>query len=188
MVFLTKPTDETIRAILARKSTLEFFYPEVGATRGTLPAGYSVDRNRVDLGTGQATFSNACKALARWKMFDIPGLQLCWPTAPIQPGVTVGVVIRFLGLWSINTCRIVYVVDEDGPVRRYGFAYGTLPGHPIRGEERFVVEWDRSTDAVSYEMLAFSRPANLLVNLGSPLLRRLQKRTVQQYLRLWSGL
>ncbi|SIP67631.1 hypothetical protein BN9982_740001 [Mycobacterium tuberculosis] len=30
-------------------------------------------------------------------------------------------------------CRVVYVIDEPD-VR--GFGYGTLPGHPVSGEER----------------------------------------------------
>ena len=51
-----------------------------------------------------------------------------------------------LGLWWLNACRIVYVVDEAGPVTKFGFAYGTLPGHAGTGEERFLVEWDRASD------------------------------------------
>ena len=34
-------------------------------------------------------------------------------------------------------CRIVSVFKE---VDSFGFAYGTLPGHPERGEESFVLE------------------------------------------------
>jgi uncharacterized protein (UPF0548 family) len=31
-------------------------------------------------------------------------------------------------------------LPADGPVRRFGFAYGTLPDHVESGEERFTVE------------------------------------------------
>jgi uncharacterized protein (UPF0548 family) len=58
----------------------------------------------------------------------------------------------------------------------FGFAYGTLPGHVERGEERFLVEWDQGDDAVWYDILAFSRPNHLLTRLGYPVVRRLQKR------------
>ena len=68
------------------------------------------------------------------------------------------VIARRLGLWWLNACRIVYVVDEPGPVSRYGFAYGTLPDHAGSGEERFLVEWDRASGEVWYDILAFSRP------------------------------
>ena len=83
---------------------------------------------------------------------------------------------RRLGLWWLNACRIVYVVDEAGPVRRYGFAYGTLPDHAGTGEERFLVEWDRASGEVWYDILAFSRPHQLLTRLGYPYMRRVQKR------------
>src|SRR5262249_20824062 len=65
---------------------------------------------------------------------------------------------------------------RGGQVQRYGFAYGTLPEHAESGEERFTVEWHEADDAVWYDILAFSRPHQLLVRLGYPLARRLQKR------------
>ena len=52
-------------------------------------------------------------------------------------------------------CRIVGVIEEEED--RWGFAYGTLPGHFEQGEEAFVVS--RSTDGrVHFEVTAFSRP------------------------------
>jgi uncharacterized protein (UPF0548 family) len=67
-------------------------------------------------------------------------------------------------------------VDEQGPVQRFGFAYGTLPGHAESGEERFTVAWHEADGAVWYDILAFSRPQQLLARLGYPFARRLQKR------------
>ena len=63
-----------------------------------------------------------------------------------------------------------------GPIGKFGFAYGTLPGHVESGEERFLVEWDRGDDGVWYDILAFSRPNHILTRLGYPVVRRLQKR------------
>jgi hypothetical protein len=34
------------------------------------------------------------------------------------------------------------VVDEDGPIKQFGFAYGTPTEHAESGEERFTVEWN----------------------------------------------
>jgi hypothetical protein len=34
-------------------------------------------------------------------------------------------------------------------VERFGFAYGTLPCHLVAGEERFVVEWDKTVSTPS---------------------------------------
>ncbi len=77
---------------------------------------------------------------------------------------------------SLNACRIVYVLEEDAPIRRYGFGYGTLAEHAEQGEERFSVEWHSGDDSVWYDILAFSRPNQWLVRAGYPLTRRLQRR------------
>jgi uncharacterized protein (UPF0548 family) len=77
------------------------------------------------------------------------------------------------GLWWLNACRVVYVVEEAD---RFGFAYGTLPDHAGSGEERFLVEWDQATGLVWYDVLAFSRPRHVLARLGYPWTRRVQKR------------
>lgn len=64
----------------------------------------------------------------------------------------------------------------DGPVKRFGFAYGTLPDHAGSGEERFLIEWDREDDSVWYDILAFSRLRHFLARLGYPWVRRVQKK------------
>jgi uncharacterized protein (UPF0548 family) len=83
--------------------------------------------------------------------------------------------VRHFGFYSLNACRIVYVVDEKGPLTRFGFAYGTLAEHAESGEERFMVEWNRDQDRVWYDILAFSRPKKILARLGYPLSRLLQR-------------
>jgi uncharacterized protein (UPF0548 family) len=112
-------------------------------------------------------------------MFAIPNISLYWPAAPIAQGTLVAVGVRHFGFWSLNLCRIAYVIDEDTPVARYGFAYGTLQEHFERGEERFVVEWDRKSDAVSYEIASFSRPGKLLTWVAFPLARWLQSQFIE---------
>ncbi len=87
----------------------------------------------------------------------------------------VAIVARSMGLWWLNACRIVYVIDEEEPIRRYGFAYGTLPDHAGSGEERFLIEMDETGD-VWYDILAFSRPHHILARLGYPAVRVVQKR------------
>jgi uncharacterized protein (UPF0548 family) len=176
MFLLTKPSDEQIRNLIAAQRDTPFSYPDVGASSGALPVGYTVDHNRVKLGDGPATFERAVAALRRWEMFNLGWIQLCWPERPIAIETTVAVLASLYGLWSLNCCRIVYLVDDDRPVRRYGFAYGTLALHEERGEERFLIEWDHSDDAVWYDILAFSRPNSLLAKLGYPAARVLQKR------------
>ncbi|MFO1006674.1 MAG: DUF1990 domain-containing protein [Planctomycetaceae bacterium] len=176
MFSFRKPTGESIRRILLEQAKLDFTYSAVGATAQTPPAGYVVDRTRMELGTGESVFLAAKSALKRWEQFRLGWVE-SWPRdTPIQAGEVVAVMGWVLGVWWLNFCRIVYVVDESGPVTRYGFAYGTLPGHVESGEELFLIEWDRNTDRVSYSILAFSRPNHFLARLGYPLVRRNQKR------------
>lgn len=176
MFLLGEPTGEEVRSFLDAQRGLPFTYGEVGATRAGAPPGYTVDRYRVRLGEGEETFARARDALLGWKMLDLGWVSLCYPDAPIRVGTTVAVLARHYGFRSLNAARIVYIVEEHGPVERYGFAYGTLPGHGERGEERFTVEWDRREGSVCYDVLAFSRPNRLLARVGYPFARLLQRR------------
>ena len=183
MFRLTRPSFASIAAILASQQNAPFTYPDVGATRaatprtGYPPAGYTIDRRRILLGTGADTFARAVAALRAWRMTSLGWAAIHPPAAPIAPGTVVAMVVRHHGLWSMHACRIVYTVDEEqDDVRRVAFAYGTLPAHAAIGEERFAVEWDRADDRVWYDLAAFSRPAHPLMRLARPLARRLQRR------------
>ena len=176
MVSLRRPSTETIREFLASQSKLGFTYTAVGATASLPPADYVVDHTRIKLGQGEEVFMKAKAALGRWQQFRLGWVEVWSPETPIQTGEVVAVIARNVGLWWLNACRIVYVVDEEEPIQRYGFAYGTLPDHAGTGEERFLVEWDRASGEVWYDILAFSRPHLLLTRLGYPFVRRVQKR------------
>ena len=94
----------------------------------------------------------------------------------LSVGAAFAVLIRHLGFWSLNSTRLVYLEEQNGPVQRYSFAYGTLPGHAESGEERFSIEWHHEDDSVWYEIFAFSRPRHVLAWAGYPITRLLQKR------------
>jgi uncharacterized protein (UPF0548 family) len=175
MFCLSKPNQDTIRAFLAAQKNQPFSYTEIGSSVGRAPAGYTTDHNRVQLGTGAKVFELAKIAVQQWKMFDFPWVNLCWPDIPIEAGNTVAVLVSHLGFWSLNACRIVYVVDEQGVWERYGFAYGTLREHGEFGEERFTVEYNPADDTVWYDILAFSRP-RLIARIAYPFARALQRR------------
>jgi len=173
---LTAPSDDGIRRFISKQIDSGFSYPDVGASATLVPTGYNVDHHRVQLGTGTLAWNRAVEAIRAWQMFNIPWIRLCWPTVPIRVGTEVAVLVRHFGFHSLNACRIVYVIDEADPIKRFGFAYGTLAEHAERGEERFTVEWNRDDDKVWYDILAFSRPRQMLARLGYPLSRFLQKR------------
>lgn len=176
MLSLRKPSAESTRRFLTAQANLDFSYSAVGATATQLPAGFVVDRTRIKLGEGELVFQAAKAALKRWRQFDLGWLEAWSPETPIQTGEVVAIVARAIGLWWLNACKIVYVVDQSGPIGRFGLAYGTLPDHAAIGEERFLIEWDQADNSVWYDILAFSRPNHFLTRLGYSIVRRTQKR------------
>jgi len=179
-----KPAPATLDRFMRGQAACDFSYSAVGASAATPPAGYVVDRTRIELGSGEPVFRAATAALRRWEQFRLGWVEAWSPQTPLEPGRVVAVLGWAMGLWWVNACRIIYTIDEAenesgqsaGQSTRFGFAYGTLPGHVERGEERFLVDWNRETDRVFYDILAFSRPNHWLTRVGYPMVRRSQKR------------
>ncbi|ODA29848.1 DUF1990 family protein [Planctopirus hydrillae] len=176
ILYLHKPSAEILARFVEQQGKLDFNYSAVGATASTPPAGYTVDRTRIELGAGEEVFDAAKFALLNWQQFRLGWVDVWSTEARLEVGQVVAIMGQAVGLWWLNACRIVYTIDESGPISSFGFAYGTLPGHVESGEERFLVEWDQESDRVTYEILAFSKPNHILTRLGYPLVRRSQKR------------
>ncbi len=185
------PSDAEVNAFLSEVDRDEegraFSYREVGASRddATHPAGYNLDHNRQRLGAGVADFEAACAALRAWRMFPAPWTRISPASAPLRVDQIVAMQANALGLWWLNACRIVYVLDDSDlatgkdVVRRFGFAYGTVHAHVEQGEERFSVEL-RADGSVWYDLRAFSRPRFWPVRVAKPIARRLQTRFVRE--------
>ncbi len=187
MFMLTEPSLQVVREFIATQSDSTFSYAAVGATNAVPPPEYTLDHNRVQLGLGNEVYEHAVEALRRWRQFDLGWVKIVPPRSRIEVGTTVAVQARTFGFWSLNACRIVYLISDEGPIKRFGFAYGTLADHVERGEERFTVEWHREDNSVWYDILAFSRPAHPLVRTAFPLARMLQKRFVKESLSLMTA-
>jgi len=172
LFWLAKPRPDEVARFVAGQADRPFSYPHVGCTRGELPEGWAIDRYRTVLGPGRAAFERAKDLVRRWTMFQMGWIELHTPAAPIRAGTSVGILARSLGLWAVNAARIVYVVDEP---KRFGFAYGTLPGHIEMGEELFLVE-HTPEDLVVYSILAVSKPRAPLARIANPWVRREQRR------------
>jgi uncharacterized protein (UPF0548 family) len=160
-------------------ATAPLTYAEVGATAGPLPAGYHHVDRRALIGSGREAFDRTAEALFAWQAQRGAGLTVVH--APQRAAVGAVIVSRLgppvVGL--VLPCRVVSVVDE--PHRR-GFAYGTLPGHPESGEERFEVELG-DDGRVELVIRAFSRPASLFTRLGGPIGRLGQRLVTDGYVR-----
>jgi uncharacterized protein (UPF0548 family) len=135
--------------------------------------GFVHDRSRSNLGQGQQIFEAARAAFLRWQQFDLRWVQVLNPGAEITPGQLVGVEVHTVCLWSVSFNRIVETVDSPS---RFGFMYATTVLHVEQGQERFVVEFDPVTEAVSYLIEAVSRPRHPLARLAYPFSRAMQHR------------
>jgi uncharacterized protein (UPF0548 family) len=163
---------------LAALEKLPLTYPEVGATAdGRLPPGYGHLHLEAQIGTGQQRFEQAADAVMHWGMQRGAGLRVQASSEVAELDAVV--LVRMMGFLRAP-CRVVYVIDEPD-VR--GWAYGTLPGHPECGEERFAVRRDPNTSAVFAEVSAFSRPATWWSKASGPLVSVAQRIIAKRYLR-----
>lgn len=163
----------------AELAAAQLTYEEVGATRAEpLPSGYGHVHRDVSLGSGPEVFARAVAALFEWRMHQEAGLAVMSPEGPAAPGIVLVLRAGWGPLHLIIPCRVVYTVDEAD---RRGFAYGTLPGHPERGEEAFTVARSQRGD-VRIRIRAFSRPASLLARAGGPVSRIVQQYATDRYI------
>lgn len=153
-------------------------YDELGATRaGALPDGYDHVQRDVSVGNGPKVFERAAVALFSWRMHEEAGLSVIHSGGTAASGIVVVLRAGWGPLRLRIPCRVVYTVDE--PDCR-GFGYGTLPGHPERGEEAFMVTITEAGD-VRIRIRAFSRPASLPARLGGPISRMVQQHVTDRY-------
>jgi uncharacterized protein (UPF0548 family) len=180
-VKFVRPTDTTaIERLVEALAREEPTYQPTGASLGgELPVGFQHDRYTATLGNGEDTFQRAAEGLRTWQAHRLPFVHVVPADAEIRPGVTVVVVLGPRWLAVAAPCRIVAVVKEPS---RWGFAYGSLPGHPEQGEEAFIVSITEDGNVV-FEVTAFSRPADALLRLSGPLGRALQQVGSGGYLR-----
>lgn len=173
MLSLNLPVPAQLQAFLAQQQKLPFTYSQHSASQNKEQVpGFDNDYQRVTIGKGRADFERAKLAVRSWQMFPNSWTRILPENAPIEPGTTVAMYAHLFGFWWRNACRVLYTIEQPD---RFGFAYGTLPGHVECGEELFLVGIDPD-GAVWYELRAFSRPRHWSARLAYPLVRYLQAR------------
>ncbi len=119
-------------------------YDVVGATEPAEPNwstrpqdGYRDFERTVRIGEGDAFWANASSALLRWGVKTNSGFTVDpQPAAAVQAGERYRITAH-LGFFRVHE-PVAVVAVVDAPDRR-GFAYGTAHGHPVSGEEAFVL-------------------------------------------------
>jgi len=157
----------------------EVTYDEVGATAGDMPPGYHHVRARRVIGRGPDDFAAAADALLAGEAQRRAGARVEVSETPMRQGSHVTMRLG-LGILSVRIpCLVVWAERTETTA---GFAYGTLPGHPERGEERFTLTLMPSGEVV-FAIAAFSSPGRWFTRLGAPVGRRVQSWMTQRYLR-----
>jgi uncharacterized protein (UPF0548 family) len=177
MFVIRRPSAALIERVLAREGQA-LTYPRPGMTAAAeAPDGYPRNHHVTRLGSGEETYLRAVDAVRSWAMYDLPWTYLHPAMPRVETGTPFATIVSHLGFWSINPCRVVYVDDTDTPaIRTFAFAIGTLPLHSETGEERFSVQWDRSSDEVRFEILAYARAWHWMARLSGPFVGILQRR------------
>jgi uncharacterized protein (UPF0548 family) len=176
-----RPSDSAaMKQMLETLESAEPTYGDIGATLARKqPEGFHHDHYEVVLGVGPRTFQRAVNGLKTWEAHRLPGLRVFPDAQEIRTGATVVLTLGTPVIAVAAPCRIVSVIDGQ---TRWGFAYGTLPGHPEQGEEAFSVSIS-SDQTVRFEIEAFSRPGDPLVRLSGPIGRGMQRGGTGGYLR-----
>lgn len=96
----------------------------------------------------------------------------------IRPGTTGDVVTRWGPLRFSSPVRVLTVIAEE---HRFGYTYGTLPGGPEAGEQRFVITHEPD-DSVWITIREFVRPGSFGLRLVWWYANRHRKRIIRRYL------
>lgn len=159
-------------------------YPGIGSTEhGQAPAGFRRLVSRTYLGDGLALYRRTAAGILGWELQKRSGLRVSTDADTVVPGARV--VSGFgVGPFRINApCEVVWVhrlAPVEGP-QSAGFGYGTLPGHPERGEEAFEVEID-AAGRVFLKITAFSRHSNWFYTAGGLVARAAQRHITSRYI------
>lgn len=134
-------------------------YERVGSTNPDAetweaPEGFRHYARTVEIGQGDEVWALATAEVMTWGVKQRSGFRVS-PAGAASEGADYRIAVGWGPLSVIEPVRVVKVVSVDD---RCGFAYGTLRGHPVAGEEAFVVH--RSANgAVSLTLRSLTRPA-----------------------------
>ncbi len=172
MFLVRRPSQKDLEEFLAASRHLPLSYNPAGLAKQS-PPGFNIDEASAVIGHGERAFERATVALTEWRHFDMGWVELFPHGASIEPGSVVAVLVRHLGFWSLNGCRVVYKLTDSF---RFGFAYGTLTNHTEKGEEIFEVSLSPQSQEITYRVRAVSKARASLARLGYPITRILQNR------------
>lgn len=130
------------------------------------------------IGTGEAVWERASADVLRWAVKTRSGFTVD-ASRPVSKGQRLAITARVLG---VTVREPVEVASGVVTAARAGFSYRTLPGHPVSGEEAFIVH--RRGDDVFVTVRSLTAPAEQQPwRALYPLLRVAQVIARRRYLR-----
>src|SRR5690606_13257830 len=114
-------------------------YDAPGAARpgAAVPPGLRLSEQRVPLGEGERIWQRAVEVVAGWAIKQAIGSTVTPDDTVVAAGRDYAASYGWMRVHE--PVRVIWVADEPD---RLGVGYGTRPGHPITGEECFLVERD----------------------------------------------
>lgn len=162
-------------------------FPAGSVLSEAVPAGFRRSARAAVVGVGRDDLVRLGSLVLDWQLQRRLGMRVLDAAGQDAPDVHEGLesrlsvpIVTALGveLRLLAPTRVMQVVRTE---RAIGFVYGTLPGHPVRGEESFVLHL-RDDDHVLLELRTLSRAA-MPFALARPVARAFQQRYAGRYLR-----
>ncbi len=105
------------------------------------------------IGRGEGVWRRATHGVLRWEVKTRSGFTVD-NVDRVSPGAKATITARVAGVTVEEPVQVVAVVDSP---TRVGFSYRALPGHPVAGEEAFIVH--RAGDHVFLTVRSLTAPA-----------------------------
>lgn len=142
------------------------------------PAEYRDFESAYFVGRGRATFERAADELLHWKVKTRSGFDIDVGdsngdrpagagTSRVETGQEPTILVRLGPFRLPEPARVVEVFETEN---RRGFTYATKPGHPITGEESFILI-HTPDDRVFLVLRSVSRAGFGIWRLGEPFVR-----------------
>jgi len=173
-------------------SQRQLTYSAVGATLAgaamAVPAGYRSYEKTAKIGDGAARWEFASTAVLGWGVKTRSGFTVL---ADPASGRTSKVIldqrywlIARIGAFHVREpIQVIAVIDESD---RKAFAYGTLTGHPVSGEEAFMVE-QHADGSVWLTIRSITRPTIGAWRFARPTVSVAQRCYRRRYMRALAG-
>jgi uncharacterized protein (UPF0548 family) len=132
----------------------------------------------VDVGRGDECWAASRDAVLSWAVKTRSGFRVAGGPHQVAAGQDYDLIFQIGPITIREPIRVVFVVDAPD---RCGFAYGTRQGHPVSGEEAFIVH--REVDGtVRFTLRSLTMPGTGWRRVAFPVFRIAQGAFRRRYL------